>query len=152
MLCSQCHLAESLEMVQKTKLLHLLFSVHMEKRKKIWQEKSNMIGRKICHNNSILTLPSWWYHIDVPIQMLPSWCYTHNATNKALPSGCYHPDATIAIWLSWDYPPEATVSILPTATVLILLSWCCHLYDTVPKLTSQCYLPNATVPTLPSRC
>ena len=160
MLPSQCHIAESKEMVHNTTLNALRFLVNLDKRNKHvvrkkskwWKEK--MVPAILMHKPTIRMLRSWCYHLDITILKLPSWSKHPDATIPTLPSRCYCPKATIPMLLSQYYCPDATILMLPSqcyhpdVTIPMLPSRCYHHDATKPMLPSQCYHPHATVTTL----
>ena len=117
MLPSQCHIAESKEMVHNTTLNALRFLVNLDKRNKHvvrkkskwWKEK--MVPAILMHKPTIRMLPSWCYHPDMTILKLPSWSKHPDATIPTLPSQCYCPKATIPMLLSRCYCPDATIEL-----------------------------------------
>ena len=150
MLPSQCHIAESKEMVHNTTLNALRFLVNLDKRNKHvvrkkskwWKEK--MVPAILMHKPTIRMLPSWCYHPDMTILKLPSWSKHPDATIPTLPSRCYCPKATIPILLSRCYCPDATILMLP--------SQCYHPDVTITTLPSWRYQANVTITMLPSPC
>ena len=150
MLPSQCHIAESKEMVHNTTLNALRFLVNLDKRNKHvvrkkskwWKEK--IVPAILMHKPTIRMLPSWCYHPDMTILKLPSWSKHPDATIPTLPSRCYCPKATIPILLSRCYCPDATILMLP--------SQCYHPDVTITTLPSWRYQANVTITMLPSPC
>ena len=133
---SQCHIAESNEMVHKTILYALtFFSKSGKKNQKYGEKNFKMIGRIM-----VPTIASWCYPPDgtsqftlpdATVLMLPSQCYQQSTTTSMLPSWHYHCHTTILTLPFWSYHPNAIIHIL------LLLSQCYHSYSTVLMLPFQ---------------
>ncbi len=138
MLRSQCHFAESKEMVHNT-ILHAFASLvklekmnkHLVRRKfhNHWEEKmittismhkhyhQNATILMLCHNPKLL---SQCYCLKTTVPKLSSWCYClnayiptyHDPTMPTLPSQCHHLHATLMMLLSQCYHPNATITML----------------------------------------